>query len=342
MGYFDQLGWNDSFKCIIEKKKAGIFMAKGIKKLLVNTALLAAGTMASVVLYDRIIEKKEKSIIQNYGFKVETQFGSMNVVIHGEKGPTIVLLSGYGTASPYLDFKPLIKELSRFAKVVTLEYPGYGFSEQTERPRTVWNIIEEVHAVLKQMNFEHYWLMPHSISGVYSLAYANHYPNEVEGILCIDTSHPEQIDYMGVDAEIKVMPVLKELGITRLMDQFMSGKLTPNNEDYDADELKQLKAMNLSHDSNPTLVDEGKRLAENMNACRKLKLPQDLPVLMFVSQTNVEMLKDWWKELHEKQISETQYGKMIIMEGTHYLHWTKSAEMAEEAKKFIFETLERK
>ena len=253
-----------------------------MNKLWMNTALLAAGTMASVVLYDRIIEKKEKSIIQNYGFKVETEFGSMNVVIHGEKGPTIVLLSGYGTASPYLDFKPLIKELSRFAKVVTLEYPGYGFSEQAERPRTVWNIIEEVHAVLK------------------------------------------------------------ELGITRLMDQFMSGKLTPNNDDYDADELKQLKAMNLSHDSNPTLVDEGKRLAENMNACRNLKLPHDLPVLMFVSQTNVEMLKDWWKELHEKQISETQYGKMIIMEGTHYLHWTKSVEMAEEAKKFIFETLERK
>ena len=36
------------------------------------------------------------------------------------------------------------------------------------------------------------------------------------------------------------------------------------------------------------------------------------------------------------------YGKMMIIEGTHYLHWTKSQEMAEEVKKFIRETLERK
>ena len=35
-------------------------MAKRMNKLWMNTALLAAGTMASVVLYDRIIEKKEK------------------------------------------------------------------------------------------------------------------------------------------------------------------------------------------------------------------------------------------------------------------------------------------
>lgn len=317
-------------------------MAKGIKKLLINTAVLAAGTMASVVIYDRIKEKQEKEKFSPYGFKVETRLGSMNAVINGEKGPVIVLLSGYGTASPYLDFKPLAKELSRFAKVVTLEYPGYGCSEQAERPRTVWNIIEEVHEVLKRLGFERYWLMPHSISGVYSLAYANRYPEEVEGILCIDTSHPEQIDYLSVDAETKVMPVLKELGMMRLLDKVMPGKFSPDSEDYEEEDLKMLKAMKLWHDANPSLKDEGNRLVENMNACRTLSFPEDLPVLMFICTGNIEMTKGWWKDLHEKQIQTTRYGKMMILEGTHYLHWTKSQEMAEEVKKFIRETLERK
>jgi len=106
--------------------------------------------------------------------------------------------------------------------------------------------------------------------------------------------------------------------------------------------LKMLKAMKLWHDANPSVKDEGNRLVENMNACRTLSFPEDLPVLMFICTGNIEMTKGWWKDLHEKQIQATRYGKMMIIEGTHYLHWTKSAEMAEEVKKFIKETLERK
>lgn len=315
---------------------------KRLKKLLMNTALFASGAVCATVVTDRALEKKEKEKFTQYGFKVGTRYGGINVDVQGEKGPVIVLLSGYGTASPVLDFKPLAKELSRFSRAVTIEYLGYGYSDRTARVRTMHNINDEVHEVLERMNIKQYWLMPHSISGVYCLDYVRRYRDEVQGLLMIDPSTPGQVDYFGVSAETKILPVLKELGILRVMDSLMPGKFSPESDDYNPEDCKQIKAMRLWHENNFALKDEGERLVDHMNACRNVNFPEDLPVLMFLSSENVEMTNGWWKDLHEKQLSSTQYGKMIIVEGSHYLHWTKSATLAQESKQFILETLQRK
>lgn len=57
----------------------------------------------------------------------------MNVFIQGEGEETVVLLPGYGTAAPALDFQLLVDELSPFYKVVVIEPFGYGLSALTEK-----------------------------------------------------------------------------------------------------------------------------------------------------------------------------------------------------------------
>lgn len=57
----------------------------------------------------------------------------MNVLIQGEGKQTIVLIPGFGTGAPALDFKPLIDELSPFYKVVAVEPFGYGLSDETKK-----------------------------------------------------------------------------------------------------------------------------------------------------------------------------------------------------------------
>lgn len=57
----------------------------------------------------------------------------MNVLIQGQGTETVVLLPGFGTGTPALDFKPLVEELSPFYKVVVIEPFGYGLSDITEK-----------------------------------------------------------------------------------------------------------------------------------------------------------------------------------------------------------------
>ena len=120
--------------------------------------------------------------------------GHLNVYRHGETGPTIVMLTGYGTPAPALDFAPLIRELEGY-QVVVVEGFGYGYSDTEAPPRTIENITSELHEAVTALDLEEpYILLGHSIAGIYDLYYANQYPEEVSAVIGIDASLPGQIN----------------------------------------------------------------------------------------------------------------------------------------------------
>lgn len=43
-------------------------------------------------------------------------------------------------------------------------------------------------------------MMPHSISGIYSMYYANAYPDEVKAVIGIDFTLPQVLEYFGESA----------------------------------------------------------------------------------------------------------------------------------------------
>ncbi|WZU01629.1 alpha/beta hydrolase [Erysipelothrix sp. D19-032] len=83
--------------------------------------------------------------------------------MQGEGDQTFVLLPRYLTGSPKIDFELLINELSKDARVVVVEPFGYGLSDDTETPRTVENMVEEIHAALASLDIDTYALVTHSI-----------------------------------------------------------------------------------------------------------------------------------------------------------------------------------
>ncbi|MCU6340031.1 alpha/beta hydrolase, partial [Enterobacter quasiroggenkampii] len=111
----------------------------------------------------------------------------MNVLIQGQGEETVVLLPGYGTAAPGLDFKLLIDELSPHYKVVAIEPFGYGLSDKTEKDRSTENMVSEIHEALRQLRIDRYTLMGHSIAGIYALDYVDKYPQEVKAFVGIDS-----------------------------------------------------------------------------------------------------------------------------------------------------------
>ena len=124
-----------------------------------------------------------------YGKAVKVNGKKMTVEIAGlqaEETPVIVLLPGLGSPSPVLEFRPLAEELGKTCKVITMEPFGYGLSDPADTERSIENIVEELHACLEKIGVRRYYLMAHSISGLYSLYYANTYPEEVRGFIGID------------------------------------------------------------------------------------------------------------------------------------------------------------
>lgn len=292
---------------------------------------LIAATMSGIYIVNQISLRNEASRIEVYGEKIKVFDGTMNVLVEGQGKETIVLLPGYGTASPGLDFKPLSSELKKDYQVVTIEPFGYGLSSGTKRERSAKNMTEEIHTVVEKLNIDSFILMGHSIAGIYGLKYVNNYPENVQAFVGIDTSLPNQ-PWTGFDDRLPNF--IQKSGLMRVLV-----KLSPesfNVEGIHDKTYEQLRMLNLKNLSNDTVRKEGKALDKSFEESKKIAFPKNLPVLLFVAKENEGTL-DNWLELHEEQAESVTKGEVVELSGTHYLHHNQSKLIAEELKKFMNE-----
>ncbi|WP_136605371.1 alpha/beta hydrolase [Paenibacillus dokdonensis] len=311
-------------------------MRKPLRILLKTLGAIAIAIvlfLAIVFLVNVFATKSDQAKIVPYGQHVSVDGKNMNVLIQGDGKETIVLLPGYGTAAPALDFKLLIDELSPYYKVVAVEPFGYGLSDGTEKDRTTENIVSEVHEALQQLNINQYILMGHSITGIYGINYVNKYPNEVTAFVGIDSSVPTQPG-MDVKFPLKTFAFLKKSGLQRLMVNFGSSPYA--GFPFDDRTVEQMTMLSNINSNSSTMLNEMDHISSNFKGAQGLTFPKDLPLLLFVQADNQDV--PGWIPLHEGQIKDSVHGKVIIMEGSHYLHHTKFKEIAEGVRVFMKES----
>ena len=311
-----------------KSKKLRSILLKIIGAILIAVVLF----LAIIYMFNIISSNSEQKRIESYGQYVSVDGKNMNVLIQGEGEETIVLLPGFGTAAPALDFKLLIDELSPFYKVVAVEPFGYGLSDGTEKDRTTQNIVSEVHEALKQLNINRYMLMGHSIAGIYGIDYVNTYPHEVTAFVGIDSSVPTQPG-MDVKLPIKKLEFLKKSGLLRLMVKLGADPYA--SLPFDDKTVEQMKLITNTNMNNDTILNEMDHISSNFEGAHDLTFPKDLPLLLFVQANNEEV--KGWIPLHEEQIKNSVHGKVITLDGSHYLHHTKFKEIAENVRSFMKE-----
>ncbi|KOS63492.1 MULTISPECIES: alpha/beta hydrolase [Lysinibacillus] len=305
-----------------------IFILKAIGVIAIAIVLF----LAIVFIVNIVCNKSEQEKIETYGQSVTVEGKNMNVLIQGEGEETVVLLPGYGTAAPALDFKLLIDELSPFYKVVAIEPFGYGLSDETDKERSTENIVSEMHEALQQLNIDHFTLMGHSIAGIYGLDYVNKYPNEVSAFVGIDTSVSTQ-GSMDVKFPVKTFAFLEKSGLLRLIKKVGTDPYAELVFDDQAKE--QMKMISNKNSYNATTLNEMEHISSNFKKAQNLTFPKDLPLLLFVQANNTDRAN--WVTLHEAQAKESMQGKVITFDGSHYLHHSKFKEIAENFREFMKE-----
>ncbi|WP_026852005.1 alpha/beta fold hydrolase [Glaciibacter superstes] len=251
-------------------------------------ALVAVSTVSNLVL-----GAVEKANVDPYGEGVSIDGGKVNVSVTGDGEQTVVLLSGYGTASPVLDFAPLIDELDDTYTVFVIERFGYGYGDLDVTQRTVENVSTELHDTLAKLNVKDYVLVAHSLAGIYSLDYVNRFPGEVAALVTIDGTVPEDFAIapkIGVGERL-----LSVTGWVRWMTALNPAITAPPAPVgvYSEREIGQIRLMTIWNYANPAMIDENNRSAENFDAVAGLSYPSELPVLSFLSQQLVDANIQW-------------------------------------------------
>ncbi len=336
-------------------KKKLLKIAKIGRNILIGLLLLVVVFLIGTTIWNTVMCLKENKILKQVGTEIEVNGVDIRVSVTGKGDKTIVLLSGLGTPSPIIDFKPLADKLSDSYRVVTLEYTGYGLSEDANVDRSNEAFVEEIRETLNQLDIKPpYILMPHSLSGIYCMQYIEMYPKEVEAMIGIDSSVPNQGKYEEDSkvskGEYYLMSFMDNTGLTRLINMLEAPMIEDMEacKSYSEEDMKIVEALYRRKLVTKALYNENNTLAENLKSLYDIKFPIDKPILFLLSddsciQINKGLKKRGydatWEGLHEEVISNPEIQTIEYLEGKHYLHWTQSGRISDMTKEFLQENL---
>jgi len=147
--------------------------------------VLFAAVAAALFLVNRLALGKWMHSPLPPGHLVMNGNGRWYVTVKGKGRFAVVIESRLGGPSP--EWWPIQDALAGYARVVSYDRAGYGWSDPPVKSRTSIEVARELHAVLQSANVPGpYILVGHSQGGLYVQHFARLFSDEVAGCVFLD------------------------------------------------------------------------------------------------------------------------------------------------------------
>ncbi len=159
--------------------------------ILVIPFLIGAGG-----LYESVGAALDRRIYDAPGRLVELAAGQhLHLNCTGTGSPTIVLEALSGGVSPVWGW--VQPQLARETRVCSYDRPGRGWSDPIGHAQDAKQVASQLNLMLQAADVEGpYVLVGHSLGGLYARMFASQNPDEVAGMVLLDSAHPEQFERM--------------------------------------------------------------------------------------------------------------------------------------------------
>ena len=166
---------------------------------------------------------------------------SLHLNCSGSGSPTVILEPGAGGMSS--DLAWIAPAVARETRVCVYDRAGRGWSEPADSPQDGAQIATDLHTLLQRGHVPGpYVLAGHSFGGLYVLAFAARYPDEVAGMVLVDSTEPGSAATPGTspgdegsyDIMWRASALLSSsarVGLGRLIGQLDYGSLPPRARD---------------------------------------------------------------------------------------------------------------
>ena len=282
----------------------------------------------------------------------------MNVYDTGYGEKTVVILPGFGSQSPVLQYKALVNGLRDQYRVVVIEYFGYGYSMgDTKRERSNEKIAEDIINSLIDAEIPGpYVFLAHSLSHVYTMKLQEMYPDAVQGIISLDGAYPSEIndsfyyDYnKSTITNVNITSILELSGFERVLSYtspktFYIDKMKEMKDVYSEEDIKLYRNRIGSSYLTRTMVKEINKLLENMAEMKDYVYPDYLHTLSILSQDRVNLYEEnkttygtsvTLNDLANKVITNGDIQSIVIIPGDHNLNFTNPNGVLEHVRSFL-------
>jgi pimeloyl-ACP methyl ester carboxylesterase len=215
-------------------------------------ALFALAVVGAI--YQSIATELAERAYPPPGEMVDVGGYSLHINCEGQGSPTVVLDAGSGAFSAH--WVRVQQEVSGITRVCAYDRAGMGWSEMGPDPRDAKQVSSELHTLLKGAGIKGpYVLVGHSFGGMYMQTYAARYPDEVAGVVLVDSStdpdqfsqRPEAQDSNEPQKQtFAVVPQLARFGVSlpaRLGIVRLMSKLDPAPPELPPQQRAQIDAL---------------------------------------------------------------------------------------------------
>ena len=210
----------------------------------------------------------------------------------GQGSPTVVLSNGLGGTSAR--WARITGPIAATTRVCVYDRAGQGWSDDAASPRDGVQSAKELHTLLAKAG-EHgpYVLVGHSTGGTYAMTYAARYPEQVAGLVLLDSSSPDQFTRMPAFSSqyalmmrplYSLLPTLSRLGL---------GQLVPGTSHLPAADAPTVNALTSAPKSYRNQRDEVSVLREVFAQAQALTTLDDRPLAVLTASATSTGTDGW-------------------------------------------------
>lgn len=299
--------------------------------------------LVAIFSYHRYQLSRESELLNTKGTLVEVDHQKINVYTEGDGQDTYVFMAGSGVAAPIHEMKGLYSKFSQGHKIAVIERAGYGYSDVSKDERDIDRILAQTReALMKSGNKPPYILVPHSISGVEAIYWAQKYPEEIKGIIALDIGLPSQyVEHkMGqIDLwTVRGMNLLTKLGLHRLTPSKVYNPEVMEQSFLTKEEKEIYIALSYKQFFNDDMKNELLHVYENSLKSEELPKPKDTPILLIdaiAEQNKDSKFTKYHSQKYAEFAEQINIADVKELSGTHSIYLYKPDEIYNLAIEFM-------
>ena len=312
-------------------------MNRKLKRVVLWFAATAALAVLGAAGLQALLSHLSLRNIPPPGRLVELNGRQVHLLCAGEGSPTVVLEAGAGS----LVWMSVFAEIAQLTQVCTYDRPGHGWSEPASSPRTAETMVQELKILLQTAEIRPpYVLVGHSFGGVLMQLYAARFPNDFEGVVLVDSSHPNQIhrtsDLEELDSLVVALKVLGPLGVARILLPAMEGD--PASRDIEVRE--QERELLMTNRTLQTVVKEMSAMRQSLREVGDSSV--DFGNKPLVVLTGGRRRAEWWHNMHEDLSRLSTNSEWQVVDGAGHFIQHDRPDVVVDAVRSVIEKAEAK
>jgi len=292
---------------------------------------VAAALSASGAIYQYLATEWARRRRLPPGRMVDVDGVPLHLRDQGEGSPTVVLEAGLTSASAQWAW--VQPEVAKFTRVVSYDRAGLGFSSPSDAPRDAKSTAERLHALLEKAGVPGpYVLAGHSLGGLFVRMFARLYPEEVAGLVLLDSVHPDQRMRWGQAShwrhtaffgELMVASYLARVGVPRLSGY--RSHITTGLPTEAAEELRELACTNCHMDATTLETAGFDAMCEQVRAAGGFG---DLPLAVISGECWHDGWDEQWHSLQRELAALSAESTFQIVPGSNHTSLITNREQA--------------